>query len=788
MAKLIAFSPLPNVSCGTRGCANYVAPAPDSDAYDAAIMRIDHDLNQNEKFFVSVEHGDRHELRGNPGASDPSTLFMFPSSGTFRTNSGASLNLTSVLSPSVVLTSSLNWLRHDGLGTTGGGNRIDPAALGFSPNLAALFGAMNLPQIAFANSAINYTALNNPSSGSPGSYSTTYNTNWTASNTLIQTKHRQTLKIGGVATVTLQNNYTKSTIPGITFGDVFTRANYLQSDPNSGDAVATALLGYPTGGSYTNPILTAYATKYYAAFVQDDWRVTNSLTVSLGLRWDYQSPATERYNRAVVGFDPTVSSLIGTTKVNGGLVFAAANQRSPYSPTLNEFQPRLGLAWARSRRLVFRGGWGRSYVQGYPFAPTTGFASTTSIVTSPDGTNRVPTLVGGTLNPLSGLSADGFAQLYGSGLVPPASSPGAMTGAGTAISFIDADYKNAFVDSFSAGIDVYLPWRFLLHAEYSGSRGYRLPVSKPLDVLTESQFLSLGAAANNSISNPFAGLLPGTALNSATRTLGQSLLPYPQFTGMTETNVPIGKLWYDSLQIRLDKRLAHGVALLSNYTWSKNLGATDYMNPNYDSVNDLRKALTSIDQPHLLNIAVTWQLPSVQISSRLIRGALSGWTAAGSAQFQSGSLISAPSGLFSTGVDPTKPDAYWSGPSLQRWFNTCTITTTGARQNCLNPNEPAAWIMQPSFTLSNLSPRFENLRNLRPPTASVSIFKMFALRDKMNFQLRGDVFNLTNTPWYGAGDNGAGVNTSASSPAFGSVTFAQGNDPRTVQVGARLIF
>ncbi len=783
MARLMTLLPLPNSSCAARGCANFIAPAAVSDAYDAELTRIDHDLGQNEKFFVSVEHGNRHELHTNPGAINPDTVFAFPPYGSFRSNAGVSLNLTSILSPTIVSTSIVSWLRHNGNGSTGGGSGFDPASVGFSPVLATLFGAFNLPSLIFPGSAVNYAPFNAPPGGAgPGSYNTTYNTNWTASNTLIQTKQRHTVKAGFTATVTLQNSYSKSTIPAISFSDVFTRANYLQSDPNSGDAIATGLLGYPTGGSYTNPVLTAYAVKYYASFLQDDWRITNALTLSLGLRWDHQSPPAERYNRAVTGFDPSTISTIGNSAIRGGLVFASAGQRSPYAPTWNEFQPRIGIAYAISRKLVFRGGWGRSYVQGYPFGPATGFASTTNVVTSSDGTNRVPTLV----DNLSGLSANGFAHLYGSGLVPSSRSPGTLTGAGGAISFVNPEYRNPFVDGFNAGFDLYLPWRFLFHAEYNGSRGHRLPVSRPLNSLTKSQFISLGYAANTPMPNPFAGQLPGTTLNSSTWTLGQSLLPFPQFTSVTETNNPIGSLWYNSLQIHLDKRLSRRVALLSNFTWSKNVGATDYMNPNFDT--DLRRVLTSIDQPLLLNIAVSWQLPGRRTGSHLLMGMLSGWAIAGSAQFQSGSLIGAPSGVFSTGIDPMKPDPSWAGPSLSRWFNTCTVTTTGARQNCLGPDEPAAWTIQPSFTLNNLSPRFGDMRNLRPPSASVSISKTVALKDRVSLQFRGDVFNLTNTPWFGAGDNGAGVNTSASSAAFGSVTFAQGNDPRTVQIGVRLVF
>ena len=798
MLKLISLYPQPNVSCVPRGCSNFaVSPNTRGDHYHAYTAKVDNAITPKHKFFGVFELGSRDEFISNQGAVTPEQTGVFPATSTWRRNYGATLNFTSILSPTLISTAKVNWLRHNGLGT-GADPGADPMTLGFSPVLNALFGANNFMGTSFTGSSVNYTGFTQA-----GRNATTFNTNWTASETLAKIQGQHSLKAGGVVIQTLQNNIARSLIPTLAFSDVFTRSNYNSADANSGDAIAAALLGYPASVTYTNPFQAAYATRYYALFVQDDWRISKNLTINLGLRWDAQTPATERYNRAVIGFDPSGTSTIGSTQVHGGLLYATSDHRSPYGSTLTNWQPRAGVAYTISRKLVFRGGWGRSYVQGYNFPPSTGYTATTSAVTSPDGTNRTPTLVPTASNPLAGLSAQGFAKLFPTGLVAPTgNSLGLLTAAGSTVSFIDPNYRQAYVDMFNAGLQYELPFRMVIQAEYNGSRSHHLAVNgntgKPIDVLSRDQYLSLGASQNNSIANPFAGSLPGTTLNSSNWTLGQSLLPYPQFTGVNKIQVPIGNLWYDSLQIKLDKRLTSGLTYFANYTWSKNIGATDYMNANYDCETCLRRALVSTDQPHLLNMGLVYRVPAIR-SSKVLNAAVGGWTVSGSAQFQSGNLIAAPTAsgtnvfVQSTGLDPMKPTPYWSGSTWQRYFNTCTITiATGARSNCLGADEPAAWYIQPAFGLNGISPRFSALRLARPPIANLAISKNFSIVERVRMEIRADAFNLTNTPWFGFGDYSAGITTNASTSAFGQIAsypvLNQGNNARIIAVSGRISF
>jgi outer membrane receptor protein involved in Fe transport len=132
--------------------------------------------------------------------------------------------------------------------------------------------------------------------------------------------------------------------------------------------MAALLLGYPTSGSYANNIAYALSQQYMALFVQDDWRVNSKLTFNLGLRWDYESPFTERYNRMVSGFcttctNPLQASVAGLP-LYGGLTYAntsATPSRYVAPKEFGHIQPRFGAAYQATQKLVMRAGMGLFY-------------------------------------------------------------------------------------------------------------------------------------------------------------------------------------------------------------------------------------------------------------------------------------------------------------------------------------------------------------------------------------------------------------------------------------------
>jgi hypothetical protein len=856
MLALLGHLPGANVAgCSnprTTGCnTNFLLPQGHGDNYHALTIRFDHNLSSTEKLFASYEDGNRLEFIDNPGQLSAADAGLFPLSNTWRINHGATANLTSIISPTLINTAKINWLRHDGLGRSAAHGAM-PTSLGLSSQLQTLFGNNNFPGIGFSGSTVNYTGF---SQG--GTNATTLGDNWTAQDSITKVAGAHSLKGGALVTITTQNNKAASLIPTITFGDVFSRDNFQSSD-STGDAIASALMGYPSSISYTNPFRASYETRYFALFAQDDWRVTKKLTLNLGLRWDTQSAPHERYNRAVIGFNPAAVSIGGAVNAlasnctgaganaqtcptnglggtyTGGLVYATGDNRSPWANDYQNWAPRLGIAYQITNKLVFRGGWGRfyDYALAYTFPGSTGFTSTSTVTVSPSGTNQFPTLCAqttgctipnssaGSANNLAGLSANGFASIFPNGLVPiTGNTLGAKTGAGTSISYIDPTYKPAYVNQFNAGLDYQLPSRMVFHIEYNGSRSHNVPLgnSKTWDSVTAQQYLGLNNALNATVANPFAGLLPGTTLNGATTTEQQLLLPYPQFTGVTESSISIGRLWYNSLQTRLEKRVTHGLTVIGNFTWSKNIGATTLLNPNFDTLSltnvqpsspfsvcnscGVVREPVNIDQPFLFNIVMSYQIPLFNSSEhRFVKAALGGWTLTGTGQWQSGSLLASPTGnLTWTGVDPTKViNGVWTGQTTSRWFNNCVLNSTGTAllassvtAGCPagSPLADAPWQQTANgFFLNNKPPYFEHNRTRRPPVASLALFKSFAITERMKFEIRADAYNLTNTPWFGFGDNGAGITTTATSTSFGAINPDQGNDPRIVQLAGRFSF
>ena len=872
MQSILSKIPTPNIGTCTNprssGCVNdFTLANGHGDNYHAITVRVDQVLTPTEKFFASYEDGNRLEFIDNPGGPDS----LFPLSNTWRINHGATFNLTSVLSPTLTSTAKVNWLRHDGLGRSSapGGT---PTSLGFASALSTLFAGTNFPGVGFntnvaqatpvPGSTIAYTGL---SQG--GTNATTLGDNWTAQETLNKVYGAHSLKWGGLITVTTQNNKAASQFPTVNFSDVFTRSSPTASGANGttttagvGDAIATALLGYPTSISYTNPFQASYETRYFGLFMQDDYRVSKKLTINIGLRWDAQSAPHERYNRGVIGFNPATISIgavanplasncggatpsaltcptngLGGT-YSGGLVYATGDSRSPFGNDFQNWGPRFGVAYQVSSKLVFRGGWGRfyDYAGAYTFPPSTGFTSTSTIAPTGDGF-QTPILCGASFacpagNNLAGLSANGYAAIFPSGLVPiTGNTLGAKTGAGTSVSFIDPNFKPDYVNQFNAGFDLQLPSQMVFHVEYNGSRAHNVPLSvanpgKSIDQVTAAQFLTLGSALNTQVANPFKGLLPGTSVNlPATVSEQQLLTPFPQYTNVTETSISVGRLWYNSLQARIEKRMTHGLTVLGNFTWSKNLGQISLLNPNFDSTAltniqpsspfapcnscGVVREPVNIDQPYLLNIVMTYKIPIFNSSgNRFVRGLLGGWTVTGSAQFQSGSLIGSPAAsngnIFWTGVDPTKSiSGVWTGQTTQRWFNNCVenaagtaIIASSVTAGCpaSTPASSAPWQQTTaaigSFYLNNIPPFFEHLRTVRPPTAAAAIFKSFAFTESKKFEIRADAYNLTNTPWFGFGDNGATTTTTANSSSFGLRGPNEGNDPRTIQLTGRFSF
>lgn len=555
------------------------------------------------------------------------------------------------------------------------------------------------------------------------------------------------------------------------FTAAFTQGpNANQASVTAGDALASFLLGTPASASVSPAIGLALETKYYAVFVQDDWKVLNSLTLNLGFRYEYETPFTERYNR-LSNFDPTASvPLTGVTGLHGALTFPGVNGQSRYDSTAyaDHFEPRLGFAWHALPKTVVHGGgglfydtlWGPEGEQPSNYG-ISGFTAATSMVTSLDGVTPYNTMS----NPYpTGLNA------------ASGSSLGAATLLGQSISAAERDLKTPYAAQWNFGLEQQLAARWSLDVTYVGTHGFHEPANLTLDQLPDAD-LALGSALNTLVTNPFYGQIAAGQLAQPTVSRAQLLRPYPQFTGVTANNQNWASSRYNALEMMLQKRFSNGFSLQVEYTWSKMLdqgsGAFNGESLGGSTIQDYynlkaEMSISQLDQTHRVVGSVIYELPFYRRASSFAGRLLGGWTISALPSFISGDPLGVSSATNGTDSQGGGQRPNWNGqnPSLAhhsvaKWFNTSDFSTP------------------PAFQFGTAPRTFNFLRSDWIRNIDASLQKNQPLHDKLNLQLRIDAFNMDNTPTF------APPNTSYGSSQFGVVS-AQQNQPRTIQLGVKV--
>jgi hypothetical protein len=605
------------------------------------------------------------------------------------------------------------------------------------------------PRIAMAG----YTSFGNAGFGTGN---LNYNDTYDLRETLTKTLRRHNLSFGGEIRPMRTNNNQYAGNSSFSFGRDFTQANPLASDNVSGNAFASFLLGYADSGSIAQNPRRDWHSAYYALFLQDSWRVTDKMTLTAGLRWDTESPMREVHGQANPTFDPNAAYGFAGVGLKGIVGFGAGD---PYDWDKNNFGPRVGFAYSASKNFLLRGGFGVLYNPTFDNPSSLGFSATTSYVASLNNrlTPALPTVLS---NP------------YPAGFVLPAGAASNLNGQGGFQYWLNHKRDIPRTMQFSLGFQYELPMRSILDVHYVGQitnslANYRNPN------FTSVADLARGNSLNDQLPNPFAGLLPGTSLNSATWSRQQSLLPFPQYTDITQVNTD-GSTNYNGLQVRFEKRLTHGLNFLGSYTYSKSM-LTGYLN---DQDTFQTHYLDPNDQPHVFSISGGYELPFFkERHNGIVKEALGGWSTNIILSKTSGALFALTTGVQATGVNPRI-----SNPTRQKYFNTCTITTGGALQNC-DPGQSPVWAITQPFSLNHLIPQYGGFRTSIPITANLSIFKTFQIWQQFNLQFRAESFNISNTPQFG------GPDTDVNSATFGQLTnYIQTNIPRNIQIALRLNF
>jgi hypothetical protein len=751
---IMGYIPPPNAPGTSTSLNNFLQPTYSPLQYSQQVARIDHYVSPSERISLrGARNGD--ECPGGPlgylGTLAYGALYA-------RKNRGGGVDLTSTLSPTLVLVTRAGYEQHK-WEWNNPGYHFDLKSLGISPALVSQLPIQSFPAISMTS----YTGF-----GPSRNIGNEYNVSGTYSFSEVLNKvfNKHSLKVGVNFWVMLNNQREPTSSFGtIAFTNAWTQQNALTSSASSGNAFAAMMLGYPNSGSVLNNQAMAYSSHYWAGFVQDDWRVSKRLTLNLGLRWDYESPITDRYNRLEAGFDPNAANPFKVPNMNlkGGLLFVDSSNRLPFQRDLNNWQPRLGLAYQATRRTVIRAGYGITYLPTFDLPGFSSFNTTTSLTASNDG-NLTPAVT--LTNPYPG----GILQ-------PTGSSLGLATLVGQSIAFGNRGRQIPLVHQFSFGFQESLPWNAVADVSYVGSRTHDMQVSRNLNALPVSN-LALGNALNTQMPNPFAGLLPqAPSLNGATVTQQQLLLPYPQFQTVTQNDLSIGYASFDSLQVKVEKRFSQSFHAILSYTWDKALQANSYLNNGQDPVNTLARTLSNFDESYRISLSGGYELPKLANANRWLRGVLGGWQGNIIATWQAGRPVAEPD-AYPTGIDPS----LGGKAAMTQWFNTCTLSTANVRQSCASADQPVAWLVRPSFTQRTSSPYFPNIRYPRPMLMDASVFKTFAIRERLRLQFRLEAFNVTNTVWFGS------PGTTVGSTSFGVITPSQSNDPRFGQAGLRLMW
>ncbi|HYP06949.1 MAG TPA: TonB-dependent receptor [Bryobacteraceae bacterium] len=762
----------PNQPGTVDGTNNYQKGKNAQDTYWNHIVRIDHNINEQQRFYVRTNFTDLQRpenIRHNNAVGD----------NFYRYNKGFAVDHVATLSPRMFLNTRYTLTRFIT------GNDVyqqdwDLAGAGFSSSFINQINAVDPRYLKLPNIGVSgYSSLG----GVVSRNNVATDIHEVAANfTTMAGAHN--LRYGFAYRSYRRNNYNFGNSSGsLNFDTTWTRGP-LDNSPGApmGQSFAAFLYGLPGNGNF--PISDSYAEQSTvpALFLQDDWKISRKLTLSLGLRYERPSPVTERFNRSVRGFDfdaaspieaqaranyelkPISEVPVSQFRVRGGLTFAGVNGEPSalWKTNQNLWMPRFGFAYSLTPKTVIRGGYGIFFdALGVTnvHVNQTGFSQSTDLVASQDNGQ---TYIADLSNPFPG----GF-------ILPRGAAGGLSTNLGQNITFFDENTTSSYMQRWQFAVQRELASNSLVEISYVGNRGTGMQVSRDLNAVP-NQYLSTSPVRDQAkidylgqqVANPFYPLLPKTNLAGANVSRAQLLRPYPQYNSVT-TNENIGYSWYHSMQVRLERRFATGLSASMSYTWSKTMEALGFLNP---ADTALEEVISGQDRPHRITLTWLYELPigrgkALAPSNKVLSGIVSGWQVQGIFTRQSGAAIGFGNAIFTGNLKDIPLSGSERTP--QRWFNTDGFERDNQKQLASN--------------IRTLSSRFSGIRTDGPNNWDISMIKNTQLTEAMRLQFRAEAINAFNHPQL------TGPNTNPASTAFGTVTgeFAW---PRVIQFGMKILF
>ena len=744
--------PAPNVltSSGAEATANnYSHTGNDDTLSDQFDTRLDQYFNGRHRVFGRYSFL-RDDSRPTPPLPDGSGNLTSGVIGNTLTR-GDSLALEHTVNITAL---SVNQLR---VGYTR--RKYDRSSLRTGQSASAISGVPNIPVTSFAGvlptyDVVGYQQLGPPASGN--AHFTTSVMQIVENYSRIQGSH--SLKAGAdIRRETLDVLQPPSPTGNFQFTSIFTSGLTPAGAvlANTGNSFASFLLGQVGRFSIdAQPEIIKPRANIAEFFLQDDWRVSQRLTLNLGVRYTLNFPSTVEGDRGAV-FNLVTQKLDFLGK--DGFPRAARNLEKL------DFAPRLGIAYKLTYALVARAGYGLTWIE-------------QAGITTPFTTPLFPfiqTLSQQTLdniNPAFTLSSGPTVQVQ---------SPGAGSGLGQGVFGVQRDNGSGYAQQWNFMLQKTFGENWTVEAGYLGSKLTRLGVPDVnLNQLTVEQ-LALGAQLTQQVTNPYAGQIPAnTSLGTPTIARAQLLRPYPRFTTVTLYRNNVGHSTYHSFQSHLEKRFSRSLTMSVSYTYSRlidDAGAvfdsailtgpvTNYQAA--DSFNKrLEKDVSTGNIPHVFSSAFVYDLPKLPPRLRIFNG----WRAGGIIRAQSGSPIAV--------TQATNLNAF-AGFGIQRPNRIADPTLDSGQRSMSRWFNTAAFTQAPQFTIGNSSRN--PVSGPRYTAVDLMLGKTFVLTERLRTEFRAEAFNAMNTPPLGNQNGNFG------SPAFGSITTAL--DPRVFEFALKLQF
>jgi hypothetical protein len=770
-------------------------------------FKIDENLRDGSHFSLYFSKQTTDQLTSPDGLPNPITAVRVQAiyGTTGRVNYDKSLSPT--------------WLLHVGTGVMRFHNpdsspssvlQYDAASqLGFNGSATTPAG---FPRITGLNGAL---GAGSSVSFGPSNANSYFDTGLTSSASLTNIRGNHTYKLGAEWRLDAWTDRNSRGAQGIlNFSPNETGLPYLQTSNVGGGTVgfgyASFLLGMADTASVNAVQDPQWRKQAWSLYLQDTWKVTPKFTLDYGLRWDWQSEGHEiHYRTSMFGStipNPAAGGLPGALVYEGnGSGRCNCNFMQTYPFAIG---PRLGAAYQLNAKTVIRGGVGVSYGQTPTFYYITngallGVGFNQIAFTSPSfGTP------GAVLQ--SGLQYD-HSQLYvatlNPGLVP---YPGQLNSPNY---YLDRNAgRPPRVGQWSIGVERQVSRDLVVEASYVGNRGAW--ISQPSGIFASNTLVNLNAinpatlaargidpattAGQNLLLSTFASGTPqknGFNLPYAgyplSATLAQALRPFPQFGSIPLVYAPLDDSWYNSLQAKVTKRTSHGLTVTGAFTFSKaesNPGGT-VNNVFNRSVN---KSIASFDQPVIFNIGYTYETPKIS-ENKLVRAAVGGWQFGGLLSYSSGMPIPSPTAT-------TNMSSLLYQSTLMNRVPGVPLYLKDLNCHCVDPNKDfvlntAAWQNPAPGTWGTAAPYYSDFRYERRPAESMSLGRIFHVREAKTLEVRAEFFNIFNrtylanpsltAPTQPQARNSAGVPTSG----WGYINpTSLASQPRNGQLVARFRF